>query len=108
MTIPLEDKAIERAEVVSCMGEYLYDQMNAHPDLAEWIALDLIAHLVRVAKSNGMPGAVRVLIDATGDVEAMVTLTPAGPPSPPATPAAAGRSRRRWWGMPRVWQGDQA
>lgn len=107
MTIIDADAAVVRDQTVSDLGQYLYDQVREHPELAEWIAGDLVAHLVSVAKRNNMPGAVRVLIDATGDVEAYVTCgVPAGPPSPPAplspslqgTPPAAGRGRRRWWG----------
>jgi hypothetical protein len=89
---------------VTDLGQYLYDQVQQRPADADWVAGLLIAHLIRVAKRDDMPGAVRVLIDATGDVEALVTLTPAGPPNPPVptpslgTPPAAGRGRRRWWG----------
>lgn len=92
---------IEREQAANDLGQYLVDSLDQVPDLAHWIALDLIAHVVRIAKHPGYPGAMRALIDATGDVEALVTLTPATPPTPPAHPEKAGgrhRGRRRWWG----------
>lgn len=94
--------AVERGDVVTELGQYLFDQMKAYPQLADWIAGDLIAHLVRVGKKPDMPGAVRVLIDVTSDVEALVTLTPADPPSPPAPTPRAAMSRRRWWSTHRA------
>jgi hypothetical protein len=87
------DPAIEREAVVTELGQYLFDQMKAYPQLADWIAGNLIAHLVRVGKRPDMPGAVRALIDVTIDVEAIVTLPPAGPPTPPG----------RRWNLIRRW-----
>jgi hypothetical protein len=103
----------ERADVVTVLGQYLFDQVKAYPQLGEWVAGDLIAHLVRVGKQPDMPGAIRVLCDVVDDVEAIVALdpppekgtwrarmlTPADPPSPPASPTTTGGAtpRRRWW-----------
>lgn len=95
--------AVERQDVVTELGQYLFDQIKAYPQLAETIACSLISQLVRVGKRPDMPGAVRVLIDTTGDVHA--AMTPADPPSPPAsTPPAAVHSprRRRWWSNSRL------
>ncbi|NUP79736.1 MAG: hypothetical protein HOV96_19545 [Nonomuraea sp.] len=95
---------IEREQCANALGQYLVEQLDQAPELAYWIALDLVAHVVRIAKNPGYPGAMRALIDTTGDVETLVTLTPAGPPTPPAHPENVGgrhRGRRRWWGWTR-------
>lgn len=90
---------IEREEVVTVMGEYLFAQMRAYPEITEWLAGALVGRLVANGKKPNMPGAVRTLIDVTGAVEALVTPTPADPPSPPASPTTTGGAtpRRRWW-----------
>jgi hypothetical protein len=94
---------VEREHVVTELGQYLFDQMKAYPQLADWIAGDLIAHLVRVGKRPDMPGAIRALIDTTSDVEALVAFTPADPPSPPAsTTTGRDASRARWWSLHRA------
>jgi len=99
---PIAD--IVQRESAQSLASYLVDQLDEHPELSNWVALLLTAHLCRLATKPGnpYPGAMRVLIDASGDLEALVTLTPAGPPSPPASPEPpAGptklRRRRRWW-----------
>lgn len=93
--------ATAREEVVTEMGKYLFDQIKAYPQIAETIACNLIAQLVRVGKQPDMPGAIRVLIDVTGDVDAAMNPTPADPPSPPATtpPAAMSLPLRGRWGV---------
>lgn len=107
---PIAD--IVQRESAQSLASYLVDQLDKHPELSNWVALLLTAHLCRLATKPGnpYPGAMRVLIDATGDLEALVTLTPeaqdgvlwppADPPSPPASlkpPAAGIHGRRRWW-----------
>lgn len=91
-----------REDAVTVLGEYLYSQMRAYPQLSEWLAVALVGRLVATGKKPDMPGAVRVLIDITRAVEA-TNPTPADPPSPPAKSTTGGATpRRRWW-SPRRW-----
>lgn len=94
---------IEARESANALAQYVVDHLDDAPDMSNWVALLMTAHLCRLASKPGnpYPGAMRALIDVTGDLEALVTLTPAGPPSSPV-PENRRRltttGRRRWWG----------